>query len=1197
MKIRYKLLAGLLGVPTIFGVVTLFLIATNSEVQRKTQELVTVHAKLEVGAAKLSAALITGQKAAEELIAEKHRARIEPEEKEVAEKSASEAEQTIRKSQASVDEILTKLAAITHGAFNHARTREVDATAETEELESVAAIREEVEKYNLRMEKFLTTAHTQIEKADEVLNEEVEPEYEQRLLPLVQRYATARDEEVNNEASKIEQSVGRISRLITSAAIGALLLAILIALLLSHSFSQPLKKLATAATEIGKGRLGSRIQIESRDEIGLLARAFNQMAGDLSQTTVSKDYVGGIIKSMGDSLVVASSEGSILTVNAATCRMLGYTETELIGQPMQMLFANDDCEFLNSESRQDDIVSNVESTYLAKDGRGIPVAFSRTSMRLDAGEAPAVVCVAKDITELKLAAETVRQSEHKLSLHIQQTPLAVLEWNLNAEIVEWNPAAEAVFGYSKQEVLGRQITGLLTPESGRERAALEWNELLSEKVGKHVTHENLTKDGRTITCEWYQTPLDSEGRVIGVASMVQDFTERTEMEKDLKEMRDAALESVRLKSEFLANMSHEIRTPMNGVIGMTGLLLDTELNSDQREFAETIRSSGDALLTIINDILDFSKIEAGKLNFETLDFDLRNAIESTLELLAERAHGKRIELASLIFRDVPVGLQGDPGRLRQVLTNLVGNAIKFTELGEVVVRAQKEDETYNDVRIRFTVSDTGIGITEAAKKNLFQAFVQADGSTTRKYGGTGLGLAISKQLVELMGGEIGVTSNEGKGSTFWFTARFDKQLSAVVSPQPNLQSLRGLHALIVDDNATNRKILSHQLGSWEMTYEESDSGARALELLRSAAAHGAPYDLAVLDLMMPGMDGFELARTIKSDPLIAAVRLVLLTSYGQRGDGATAREAGIAAYLAKPIRQSQLFECLTSVISQSSLVLEPARTDKALAVVTKHSLIETRPMSNKLILLAEDNIVNQKVAVRQLKKLGYRADAVANGEEALEALGRIAYDLVLMDCQMPEMDGYEATAEIRRREGTTKHTPIVAMTAHALDGDREKCIAAGMDDYVSKPVKPEELARVLDRLLASADQANEMGVLESIEAAPPVDLERLCQAMADEPDGLGEILDIYLAQMAKNLKELDIAIKAGDARLVDLIAHKCGDTSANCGMTAVVGSLRELETMSRENRLTGASVLAAEVGREFERIKIFLQENLQPAAV
>jgi two-component system sensor histidine kinase/response regulator len=404
--------------------------------------------------------------------------------------------------------------------------------------------------------------------------------------------------------------------------------------------------------------------------------------------------------------------------------------------------------------------------------------------------------------------------------------------------------------------------------------------------------------------------------------------------------------------------------------------------------------------------------------------------------------------------------------------------------------------------------------------------------------------------------------------------------------------LTGLHALIVDDNATNRKILSHQLGSWGMTYDEADSGVRALELLRSRPPGERPYDLAILDLMMPGMDGFELARTIKSDPSISEVVLVLLTSFGQRGDGATSREAGVSAYLTKPVRHSQLFECLANVMGQRLVAVNLVGNETGSKLVTSHSLVEAKPISNKLILLAEDNIVNQKVAVRQLKKLGYRADAVADGKEALEALGRISYDLVLMDCQMPEMDGYEATAEIRRREGTTKHTPIVAMTAHALDGDRAKCLAAGMDDYISKPVKPEELGRVLERLLILGYSGPD-GASPIPEAAKPVNLKRLHEAMGDEPEEFGEILEIYLTQMSKSIRDMEAAVTSAKANALELIAHNCAGTSANCGMTVLVAPLRELERMGREQRLTGAGILVETIGEEFERVKIFLEENLQ----
>ncbi len=585
----------------------------------------------------------------------------------------------------------------------------------------------------------------------------------------------------------------------------------------------------------------------------------------------------------------------------------------------------------------------------------------------------------------------------------------------------------------------------------------------------NLTEKETLPDG---TVSWGLTtkiPVRNDaGEIIGTLGVTKDITQLKETEFELGRARDAAIESSRIKSEFLANMSHEIRTPMNGVIGMTGLLLDTELTTVQREFAETIRNSADSLLTIINDILDFSKIEAGKLSFETLDFDLVETVEGALDMFAERARFKGIELASEVPANIPTRLRGDAGRLRQVITNLLGNGIKFTDKGEVVVRLAKESETDKDVVISFSIKDTGIGIPEEVQNRLFQAFTQADNSTTRRFGGTGLGLAISKQLVELMGGEIGVRSEPGKGSTFWFTARLGKQMGpAEPTPSIYFRDLFDLRVLVVDDNATNRQILRHQLFAWKMQKGSASNGFEALDLLRTAAKEGKPYELALLDMQMPEMDGMTLAKSIKADPAISSTRLIILTSMGYTHTQEELKAAGVEAFLVKPVKQSRLFDCLVNVLGRTAaehVFTKPAKD----APQPERSATEAPQVNKTRILLAEDNAVNQKVALAQLRTLGFSADSAVNGHEVITALGKTPYDIILMDCQMPEMDGYEATRLIRQAEkspGVAWKAPvrIIAMTANAMSGDREKCIAAGMDDYLSKPVRRSELALAMAR--------------------------------------------------------------------------------------------------------------------------------------
>ena len=711
---------------------------------------------------------------------------------------------------------------------------------------------------------------------------------------------------------------------------------------------------------------------------------------------------------------------------------------------------------------------------------------------------------------------------------------------------------EQATGRGAAEVVGRTEAELM---AGRPAAPAHAADLEVIRSGETLEYERdtLTAEGARshLTVKF---PLkDDAGEVYAVVTMTSDITDR-------KRALEEAVEASRSKSEFLANMSHEIRTPLNGVIGMSELLLETELTDEQRSYAQTAATSGEALLGVIDDILDFSKIEAGKLELDPHDFDLREAVEDTSEMLAPQAHGKGLELTAFVAADVPAMVRGDRGRLRQVLTNLVSNAVKFTHRGEVAVRVEllRRDET--GATLRFEVSDTGIGIAKGKLERLFESFSQADTSTTRRYGGTGLGLAISRQLVQLMGGEIHAESGAGRGSRFWFTVTLPEAAAATPAPRP--APAASLKVLAVDDTATNREIVGAYLRSGGHATTAVGSGADALAVLEAAAAAGEPFDVVVLDGQMPGMDGFELAAAIWDEPALRGVRLVMLASTGDHR--ARAREVGIPTYLTKPVRRERLLEAVGDASRRDDEQPEPAAT------------AATAPGSAVRVLIAEDNPVNQLVIQTMLTKRGFAVDTAADGVEALARLATGSYAAVFMDCQMPNLDGYTTTARIREREGAGQRLPVIAMTAHAMKGDRERCLEAGMDDYLSKPLRPDALDQVLERWLGTAP------AIESL-----IDDARMRTFRDDYPDIVDQLLDLFLTSTPPLLDELRTAADAGDDDALRRAAHKLKGSCQNIGATFMTTLCRTIEAGEGD---LGETV--AELDGALERTEIAIRQAL-----
>ena len=803
-------------------------------------------------------------------------------------------------------------------------------------------------------------------------------------------------------------------------------------------------------------------------------------------------------------------------------------------------------------------------------------------------------------------------SEDKLRAQadlLQLTHDAILVRELDGTILYWNRGAWEMYGFTEQQAIGQKSHDLLRTKFPKPLDEIEQELLLEGRWDGELTHSTI--DDRTIVvASRWALKTDAQGQPSAVMEINNDISGRKEAEdrliraneelelrvqarttelvllnKELAAARDQAQSASRLKSEFVANMSHEIRTPMNGIIGMCNVLLKTNLDERQRECAHAVKEAGNTLLVVINDILDFSKIEAGKIELEVLDFDPVRLVEGACELLATQASAKKLELMAFIDPSLAQILRGDPERLRQVLTNFLSNAIKFSERGQVVVRAVGQSEQDNSVNVRFSVTDKGIGIGEEEQQRLFQPFVQADGSITRRFGGTGLGLSISKHLVKLMDGTIGVESVKGEGSTFWFVVPLERRMDVpIISLRDELRNVR---VLITDDDSNSREILHSYLLSWGLRNGAAVNAQETLRMLRQAYLDGDPYRVAILDLSMPDTNGIDLAREIMGDPAISQTKLILFTAYDAAGLGRQAIELGFKAYITKPVRQSQLLNCLLAVVCGTEPVITKSAADARGAA--------PKVAREGLILIAEDHPINQQVAQMYLDELGFASHIVSTGTEAVTATGKNYYSLVLMDCQMPGMDGFAATSAIRKAEALTgRKTPIIAVTAHAMEGDRDRCIAAGMDDYISKPVDPDELKRILERWIPASQQAGAsflpVETHEGVSASVPIDIPRL-RARFDSK-AARTLVDMFISSTPDTLDKISDAIVQEDCANLAALAHYLKGPCGTIYATKMKDLCSQLEKIAEQGDTSSARTIHEQLRTAFHEVKQYIDTHL-----
>jgi PAS domain S-box-containing protein len=962
-----------------------------------------------------------------------------------------------------------------------------------------------------------------------------------------------------------------------------------------------------------EGAYGQR-DLEFLSSVGdQIALAIERKQSETALREAEEKY-RSIFEHSNDGIFQNTSEGRFLSANPALARMLGFDS------PEELIRERSDIERqgyadptvrdkFKQALEETGFVTNFEYEVYRKDGAKIWVSENARAVRDAEGRVLYYEGGVQNITERKRA-ETER---HRL----QQSQEAILNSigrgvhgiAKTGHIIFENPAAAKLLGWEANELVGRPAHSTMhhSHADGSVYPVEECPIYATLRDGKvrHATGETFWRADKTpFPVEFIVSPIRGSAEEINGAVVVfEDITERKKAETELRQAKETAETANRAKSEFLANMSHEIRTPMNGIIGMTDLALETELNREQSEYLGMVKTSAHSLLGLINAILDFSKIEAGKLELDSTNFSLRDCIGGMLKPLGVRADQKGLELVADIPANVPDHLVGDPMRLRQILINLTDNAIKFTERGEIVMKVINEAATDGESNLHFSIADSGIGIPAEKQSTIFEAFAQADGSTTRTHGGTGLGLSIASHLIHKMDGRIWIESKVGEGTTFHFTARF----GVCDTPAPTMRhadpgGLAGLRTLVVDDNPVNRRILREMLVNWQMRPTAVDSGQAGLEEMLRAAKSDSAYQLVLLDAIMPEMDGFALAEKIKEQPELADATVMMLSSAMPAGSAARCGALGIAGFLTKPVTQSELLDAILMAVSPDGKVGNYRAVAKGFAAV--------EPVGSGLrILVAEDNLINRAVATGILEKEGHVLVHAVNGREAVEAFSRGSFDVILMDVQMPEMDGLEATQRIRElEEATGRHTTIVAMTAHALAGDRERCLAAGMDDYLSKPVRRSELKAALERhgeikrdsvadssaKSKRADPESDFAVPGASRSGEPlVDIDHLRDVTNNEPARMRRLIDIYLTQAAPMLNELDAAIQAKTGGDVARIAHKLVGSSVSCGVETFTQPLRELERLGREGDLTGAPALLDDLRHKFPRVRSVFTQFVQ----